>query len=71
MDTTDSDVLPAYIYVLDYSDATICKIELTEEEKHMDAQDVIEKHGCDTSTCSWMCTDKDIVVIINITNNGN
>ncbi len=56
----------SYIYVLDYSDATVCKITLTEEEKEMEVDDVLEKHGCNVNTSSWMCTGKDIDEIIDI-----
>lgn len=55
-----------YIYILDYSDATICEIHLTDEEKEMEIDDVIEKHGCNINTSNWMTTENKIDNIIDI-----
>lgn len=55
-----------YIYVLDYSDATICEIHLNNEEKQMEIEDIIEKHGCNINTSSWMTTTDKINGLIKI-----
>lgn len=55
-----------YIYVLDYSDATICEIYVSDEEKQMKIEDIIEKHGCNINTSSWMATENKIEDIIKI-----
>ena len=45
-----------YIYVLDYSDATICEIHINNNERTMEIEDIIEAHGCNVNTSSWMTT---------------
>ena len=55
-----------YIYVLDYSDATICEIHISDGERQMEIEDIIEKHGYNINTSSWMTTKDKIDSIIEI-----
>lgn len=56
-----------YIYVLDYSDCTICEIVLDKDDD-TDIEDVLEKYGCNVNTCSWMISDNRIESIIVLNN---
>lgn len=56
-----------YIYVLDYSDCTICEIVLDKDDD-TDIEDVLEKYGCNVNTCSWMISDNKIESIIELNN---
>lgn len=56
-----------YIYVLDYSDCTICEI-VVDKDDDTDIEDVLEKYGCKVSTCSWMISDNRIESIITLNN---
>ena len=42
-----------YIYVLDYSDCTICEIVRDVDDKR-EIEDVLKEYGCNINTCSWM-----------------
>ena len=57
-----------YIYVLDYSDCTICEIVLDKDDD-TDIEDVLEKYGCNINACSWMITDHKIESITELNNN--
>lgn len=48
-----------YIYVLDYSDCSICEI-VRDRDDERDIEDVLEEYGCNVNTCSWMITDHKI-----------
>ena len=48
-----------YIYILDYSDCTICEIIRDVDDKR-EIEDVLKEHGCNINTCSWMITDNKI-----------
>ena len=48
-----------YIYILDYSNSTICEIVRGVDDK-LEIEDVLKKHGCNINTCSWMITDHKI-----------
>ncbi|MGN1300745.1 MAG: hypothetical protein ACI4VC_05325 [Clostridia bacterium] len=52
-----------YIYVLDYSDGTICEI-VTDVNDEREVEDVLEEYGCNINTCSWMISDHKITEII-------
>ena len=56
-----------YIYVLDYSDCTICEIVLDKDDD-TDIEDVLENYGCKVNTCSWMISDNKIESIIELNN---
>ncbi len=64
----ENEVLIAcnYIYILDYSDCSICEITIADDERTMELEDIIEKHGCNTSTSSWMCSNYKIESIIEL-----
>ena len=62
MDMEEGD----YIYILDYSDCSICEIHVTEEEANMEIEDVLEAHGCNINTSSCMTTSNEINNIIPI-----
>lgn len=55
-----------YIYVLDYSDCSICEIAISDNERTMEPEDIIEEHGCNISTSSWMFSNNKIENIIEI-----
>lgn len=48
-----------WIYVLDYSDCTICEI-VHDRDDEREVEDVLEEYGCNINTCSWMITDHKI-----------
>ena len=56
MDMEEGD----YIYILDYSDCSICEIRVTAEEANMEIEDVLEAHGCNVNTSSWMISSNEI-----------
>ena len=56
-----------YIYVLDYSDCTICEIVLDKDDD-TDIEDVLEKYGCNINACSWMISDNKIESITELNN---
>lgn len=45
-----------YVYILDLSDSTICEIILTNDNRNMEIEDLLEHYGCDSNTCSFMYT---------------
>lgn len=58
-----------YIYILDYSDATICEIkieDLSDDEKEMEIEDLIKFHGCNIDTSYWMTATDRITEILEI-----
>ena len=57
-----------YIYVLDYSDCTICEI-VRDKDDDTDIEDVLEKYGCNINACSWMICDNKIESITELNNN--
>lgn len=57
-----------YIYVLDYSDETICEIELQPKDRDKLIDDIVESYGCKTNTCSWMATRYRVTNIITLNN---
>ena len=48
-----------YIYVLDYSDCTICEI-IKNADDEREIEDVLEENGCNVNTCSWMISNHKI-----------
>ena len=48
-----------WIYVLDYSDCSICEIvHDIDDERYL--EDILEEYGCNINTCSWMISDHKI-----------
>lgn len=45
-----------YIYILDYSNSTICEI-VRDVDDEREIEDVLKEYGCNINTCSWMITD--------------
>lgn len=56
-----------YIYVLDYSDCTICEI-VRDKNDDTDIENVLKKYGCNVNACSWMITDHKIESITELNN---
>ena len=54
-----------YIYILDYSDSTICEIVIDADDER-EVENVLKEHGCNINTCSWMITDHKINEIITL-----
>ena len=48
-----------WIYVLDYTDCTICEI-VRDIDDERELEDVLEEYVCNVNTCSWMITDHKI-----------
>ena len=57
-----------WIYVLDYSDCSICEIVLDRDDER-DVEDVLKEYGCNINTCSWMITDRKIESITKLNKN--
>lgn len=55
-----------YIYILDYSDCTICEISVTAEDRQKDIEEVINDYGCDINHCHWMTTKDKIDFIAHL-----
>ena len=56
-----------WLYVMDYSDATISKIDVTDIEDD-DIERTLTSYGFNVDTCAYMYCDKDITEIKDITN---
>ena len=54
-----------YIYILDYSNSTICEI-VRDAADEREIEDVLKEYGCNINTCSWMITDNKINEIITL-----
>lgn len=55
-----------YIYVLDFSDCSICEITISDDERAMEPEDIIEIHGFNVNTSSWMFSQYKIENIIEV-----
>lgn len=53
-----------YLYILDYSDSTISKIILKEEDKNLETEDIFNKYGFNIDNCYFMFSSIDIEKII-------
>ena len=60
-----------YLYVLDCSDSTICEIILTNEDKELEVDEILEKYGCNRNTCSFMYTMNRIFGITTLNNDAH
>lgn len=57
-----------FIYILDYSDLTICKIHLDDEDlENEDTEAILAKYGVHASNAAWMFSDEDTDSIIELT----
>lgn len=59
-----------YCYVLDYSDSTICEIQIgpedNDENGNIDVDKLLAKRGIKHENCSWMFTTSKIYGIIEL-----
>lgn len=58
-----------FIYVLDYSDGSVCKIELTSEQTaddNLDIEQLLEDKGINVNNASWMTTNNNITTFIEL-----
>ena len=55
-----------YLYVMDFSDATISEVCLKDEDKEIESTELLKKYGFNENTCSWMFTTTKINDIIEI-----
>lgn len=62
----DMENIKQYIYVLDYSDCTICEIGIAEELKDIEPEDILKQFGCNVNTCSFMIADRKIDSIMEL-----
>ena len=46
-----------YLYVLEYSYPAIFEIELTEEDKDLTSNEILEKYGLKESVCEFIHTE--------------
>lgn len=53
-----------YLYILDYSDSTISKIILKEEDKNLETEDILNRYGFNIDECYFMFSNIDIKEII-------
>lgn len=52
-----------YCYVMDFSDASLSEIEITEENKDLESSDLLDKYGFNDDECFFMFTTKRITNI--------
>lgn len=52
-----------YLYVMDFSDASISEIEITKEDKDLESCDLLDKYGFNDDECFFMFTTKRITNI--------
>lgn len=53
-----------YLYILDYSDSTISKIILKEEDKNLETEDILNRYAFNIDECYFMFSNIDIKEII-------
>ena len=49
-----------YMYVMDFSDATISEVKLSSEDENIESCDLLKKYGFNENTCSFMFTSSKI-----------
>lgn len=52
-----------YCYIMDFSDASLSEIEITEENKDLESSDLLDKYGFNDDECFFMFTTKRITNI--------
>ena len=55
--------IKVYCYVMDFSDASLSEIEITEEDKDLKSCDLLDKYGFNMDECSFMFTTNRITNI--------
>lgn len=68
MDKSERKDCQEFIYILDYSDKTICKIVLDDEDlENENTEAILAKYGVHASSAAWMFSDEDTDSIIELT----
>ena len=52
-----------YCYVMDFSDASLSEIEITEEDEDLESFDLLDKYGFNYDECYFMFTTERITNI--------
>lgn len=52
-----------YLYVIDFSDASISEIEITKEDKDLKTSNLLDKYGFNDDECFFMFTTQRITKI--------
>ena len=52
-----------YCYIMDFSDASLSEIEITEEDKDLESSDLLDKYGFNDDECFFMFTTQRITKI--------
>ena len=55
-----------FVYILDYEVGLIFEIELTETDKQLEAEELLDKYGFSSNDCIWMFTENKIDNIIKV-----
>lgn len=56
-----------YLYVLDYSDATVCEIKLDKEDDKLTTEEILHRRGLNADECAFMYTVRKCDYIIPLT----
>lgn len=59
----DMEDVKEYLYVMDFSDASISEIEITKKDKDLETCDLLDKYGFNDDECFFMFTTKRITEI--------
>ena len=57
------DDIKEYCYVMDFSDASLSEIEITEEDEDLESFDLLDKYGFNYDECYFMFTTERITNI--------
>lgn len=49
-----------YLYIMDFSDASISEIEITKEDKNLETCNLLDKYGFNDDECFFMFTTQKI-----------
>lgn len=55
-----------YCYILDYATGMIYQIELTDKDKKLESEQLLESYGFNIDECSWMFIDTKIETIVEV-----
>lgn len=59
----DMKDIKEYLYIMDFSDASISEIEITKEDEDLETCDLLDKYGFNADECFFMFTTKRITSI--------
>lgn len=48
------NIMYDYLYIFDYTTVSITEIELSDEDKELEAEDILSKYNFDSDNCAWM-----------------